>query len=80
MVANNIAFMLNAADWMIQDEQLINIRSKVVQVARMETLTPKEEQRYKWFNLLAGSVIILIFGLVRLLIRRRTGGIQREEG
>ena len=32
MVANNIAFMLNLADWMVQDEALINIRSKVLRV------------------------------------------------
>lgn len=79
MVANNIAFMLNAADWMIQDEQLINIRSKVVKMPRIDALEPQEEKQYKWFNLLAGSAIILLFGLVRLLIRRKTGGIQREE-
>ncbi|MEC7986486.1 MAG: GldG family protein, partial [Myxococcota bacterium] len=75
MVANNIAFMLNAADWMVQDEQLINIRSKVVKMPRIDALEPQEENQYKWFNLLAGSAIILLFGLVRLLIRRKTGGI-----
>ena len=30
MVANNIALMLNLADWMVQDEGLIEIRAKAI--------------------------------------------------
>ena len=37
-MANNIAFMLNLADWMVQDEDLINIRSKVLLVNLFEPL------------------------------------------
>ena len=75
MVANNIGLMLNIADWMMQDESLIAIRSKV---ARIVSFPPQElavERRIKLINLLGGSTILLCFGLLLRIVqsRRRKG-------
>ena len=71
MVANNIAFMLNLADWMAQDEDLINIRSKVLRVNTFEPLEQTELLQVRLFNLLGGTGVLLLLVGVRTLLRRR---------
>ena len=69
-VANNIAFVLNLADWMLEEESLISIRSKSVQLAPLEPLEPDEARLWKAVNLLAGSAVLWLFGLIRYFTRR----------
>ena len=71
-VANNIAFMLNQVDWMLQDESLIGIRSKNTPLPKLDPIEPAEASALKLANLLSGPLLILLFGLVRWLMRRRT--------
>ena len=71
-VANNLPFMLNLTDWMLQDESLIGIRSKNVTLPALEPLETAESRKYKLFNLLAGPALLLLLGLVRLFMRRRS--------
>ena len=76
MVANNIAFMLNLADWMVQDEALINIRSKVLRVNTFEPLDSSSLLKYRIFNLFGGSTLLLILVGFRWLLRRRKWGAR----
>lgn len=77
-IANNIAFVLNLVDWMVQDDSLIAIRSKAVQVPALRTLEPGEERVYKLLNLVGGSLVLLLVGLARWLLRRKSGGFREE--
>ena len=70
-IANNIPFMVNLVDWMVQDEELISIRSKTVQVPMMRPLEPRERDTLKAVNLLGGTVFLLLFGVLRRISRRR---------
>ena len=70
MVANNVAFMLNVADWMVQDEDLINIRSKVLRVNTFEPLTQGGLLKYRLFNLLGGIAVLMLVVLLRFFLRR----------
>ena len=69
-VANNIAFVLNLADWMLEDESLISIRSKSPQLAKLEPVEPGRASVLKAVNLFGGSVLLLLFGLLRWWSRR----------
>ncbi len=69
-VANNIAFVLNLADWLVEDESLISIRSKTVQLPKLDPVEPARASALKAVNLLAGSVLLLLFGAVRWFLRR----------
>lgn len=71
LVANNGAFMLNLADWLVQDEALIGIRSKTATLPALEPTTPSEQLGWKAFNLLAGPLALLAFGLSRQVWFRR---------
>jgi gliding-associated putative ABC transporter substrate-binding component GldG len=78
-VANNVTFMLNLADWMVQDEQLINIRSKVIRYSTFESLERDELWRWKLFNLMFGTILFLLIGGVRWGIRRRSAGYMETQ-
>lgn len=69
-VANNVSFMLSLCDWLVQDEALIGIRSKLMTTAPLASTTPAEQSAWKAFNLLAGPLLLLIYGAVRQLRRR----------
>lgn len=77
-IANNIAFMSNLADWMLEDEGLIAIRSKNVQVPVLEATTKAQRTRLKLINLLGPALLLLVFGGVKRLRRGAGGGPQRK--
>ena len=71
MVANNIAFVMNAVDWMVQDAALVSIRSKTVQVPSLEPIEPGTLTLLKLLNLLGPAALLLILGGIRATLRRR---------
>ncbi len=73
-VANNVAFMLNLVDWLVQDETLVSIRAKQVRVPQIDALEASDVWLLKAFNLVTGPLLLLVVGLVRWLLRRRDGG------
>lgn len=74
MVANNIPFMLNLADWLVQDTALIGIRSKNTEIPPIPPTTPGEQMAWKAFNLLVGPGLLLGYGALRQIRRRRQAG------
>ena len=76
MVANNIAFYAPLADWMVQDEALINIRSKVLRANTFEPLESTTLLQYRVFNLFGGSLVLFGFIGLRWLWRRGKRGLS----
>ena len=74
-VANNVAFMLNLVDWLVQDETLVSIRAKQVHMPEFDPIEPGDAQLAKAANLLTGSALLFLFGLVRWGSRRRDAGV-----
>lgn len=69
-VANNLTFMQNLVDWMVQDGSLVAIRSKTVQVPALEHQEPGTLQAAKALNLLGPAGLLILIGLARLVRRR----------
>jgi len=70
-VANNPAFMLNVADWLVKDEALLSIRSRTGHVATLEPTSAGERLMYKVLLLTVGPGLLLAFGAIRAARRRR---------
>jgi len=68
----NLIFATNAIDWLLQDERLIRIRSKDRTPPPLVFATPLERDLFKWANLLGVPVLVGLFGLIRVLWRRRS--------
>jgi len=75
-VVNQPAFMLNLVDWMVEDSSLISIRSKTVELPSLDPPDPDRARQLKLLNLLGGSLLVLIFGAVRFMLRRRGAGYR----
>ena len=70
MVANNIAFMLNLADWMVQDEALIKIRAKAIH-HRPLLVQGINTMPWKWLVFGLGFGILFLISIYRILLLRR---------
>lgn len=69
MVANNIALMLNLADWMVQDEGLIEIRAKAIH--HRPLLTQGQDLTLWKIGILGGGLFaLMVFGSIRFVFLR----------
>lgn len=68
---NNPAWMLNLADWMGQDEDLISIRSKITPPPPMKAISAEEASFFKRLNLLGGVGLIWLMGLIWWFVKYR---------
>jgi ABC-2 type transport system permease protein len=67
----NLALVLNAADWLAQDPELIAIRSKDRRPVSLVFKTAVERETAKYANLVGLPLIVALVGLVHLVRRRR---------
>jgi ABC-2 type transport system permease protein len=68
---DNGAFALNAVDWLAQDEALISIRSRDRRPPRLLFTSPVMQEAIKYVNLVGVPLLIAVWGVVRLVRRRR---------
>jgi ABC-type uncharacterized transport system involved in gliding motility auxiliary subunit len=67
----NAVFALNAIDWLAQDEALISIRSRDRRPPRLLYSSAALQQGVKYANVVLLPLLVGVFGLIRLLGRRR---------
>jgi ABC-type uncharacterized transport system involved in gliding motility auxiliary subunit len=67
----NLAFTLNAVDWLAQDEALIAIRSKDRTPPRLMFQSAAEREGVKYGNLIGLPLLVALFGAARIIRRRR---------
>jgi len=67
----NLAFTLNAVDWLAQDEDLIAIRSKDRRPPPLLFQSPAVREGVKYANLVGLPVLVGLAGVIRLIRRRR---------
>lgn len=67
----NLDFVLNAVDWLAQDDALISIRAKNRTPPKLAFASAASRDFAKYFNLIGVPLLIAIGGLVALARRRR---------
>ena len=67
----NLAFTLNAVDWLAQDEALIAIRSKDRRPPPLLFESPAVREGVKYANLIGLPLLVGLVGVIRLVRRRR---------
>jgi ABC-2 type transport system permease protein len=72
----NRDFILNSIDYLCDDSGLITVRSKELKLRLLDT-NKVDEGRIKWqlINLIAPSLLIILFGVIRNFMRRRKYGV-----
>lgn len=69
-VANNPDFVLNAVDWMVQDEALIGIRGRTAPQAPLAPTSARAQTMWKLGAMVLGPGVLVLFGLLRAARRR----------
>ncbi|MGH7527328.1 MAG: Gldg family protein [Gemmatimonadales bacterium] len=67
----NLAFTLNAVDWLAQDEALIAIRSKDRRPPPLVFQSATARETVKYANLIGLPLLVALAGLIHLIRRRR---------
>ena len=66
----NLAFVLNAIDWLAQDEALAQVRNKGMQSRPLDQISEGKATVIKAANIVGLPLLLLIIGLVRWRIRQ----------
>lgn len=79
----NMDFLLNCADWLSRDDDLMEIRTRSVRDTRLNRLDPQRAQAQYVFsqvvNIVLIPLLIIGFGIIRSVLRRRQHGSLQEE-
>ncbi|UCF98780.1 MAG: GldG family protein [Spirochaetaceae bacterium] len=81
----NLEFLANAAEWLSNSEDLLEIKTRVARDMRLNKIQDPET-RFRaamftqMFNLIVIPLLVVVFGVLRLILRRRKGVIREQEG
>ena len=71
---DNLSLILNSIDWAMQADELLEVRSKNVQIPRLNVVPNITKQLAKYINMFFIPVIIILIGLIRIIRRKRKEG------
>ena len=72
MVFDNLPFFMNCVEYLIDDNNLIETRNKVIKLRQLDVTKVKEKrQMIQFSNLVSPLLLLVIFGFVFAFIRRR---------
>ena len=64
-----IMFMQNIADWLVQAESLIAIRSKQITLKPLKNVPNFAKKMIKWINLIGPVILVIILGIILWQVR-----------
>jgi gliding-associated putative ABC transporter substrate-binding component GldG len=67
---SSVNFFMNAVDWLAQDEDLIQIRTKDIVARPLAEVSSGTKQFVKYANILGPSLLVILLGIARWMIRR----------
>jgi ABC-type uncharacterized transport system involved in gliding motility auxiliary subunit len=81
----NLEFAANSAEWLSNSEDLLEIKTRVARDMRLNKIQDPETRLRaalftQMFNLIVIPLAVIIFGVVRFIIRRRRVTLREQEG
>lgn len=70
-IPGNIKFGLNLVDWLVQDEDLLGIRSKSIAARPLDETSARLRSWIKYGNMLGPVLLVILFGLFRWRSQKR---------
>ncbi|MGA1864492.1 MAG: GldG family protein [bacterium] len=67
----NAAFFLNMVDWLTMGDALIGIRTREKTERPLPELSDEKKALIRYINIFGVSLLIILFGLVKFILRRR---------
>jgi ABC-type uncharacterized transport system involved in gliding motility auxiliary subunit len=66
----NLSFFMNTVDWLAQDEDLIQIRTRNVTARPLKEVSTGTKQFVKYANILGPPILVILLGIVIWVMRR----------
>lgn len=76
---DNIDFFSNAIDWLSDNTGLIALRGKEMKFSPIKDVSDGEKMFLKYFNFLFPLLLVLIYGIVRMQMKKRIRTKRMEE-
>ncbi len=76
--AQNAMLLLNSVDALALGGELIGIRSRVITQRTLEPMEPRAKLAYRLFTVALVPVLIALFGIVRMILRRKESALYLE--
>lgn len=77
---DNVSLMVNAIDYLSDDTGLIELRTKAVTSRPLKEVDEGERNWIKWINFALPLLLVVIYGIVRMQVKRRKRIKRMEEG
>lgn len=77
---SNLMFLLNIMDWLVEDEDLIKVRSKQIEEPQLKAVENKVKAIVKWGNVIVWPFLFGMFGLLRWRYRLNLKKIVTPQG
>lgn len=77
---DNISLMVNLIDWLSDDTGLIDLRTKTITSRPIGQMSDGTRTTLKWLNFLLPMVLVIVYGLIRMQIRRNQRIKRMQEG
>jgi gliding-associated putative ABC transporter substrate-binding component GldG len=77
---DNISLMVNSIDWLSDDTGLIDLRTKEVTSRPLKELEEGRSTFLKWLNFALPLILVVIYGIIRMQIRRNKRVKRMEVG
>jgi ABC-type uncharacterized transport system involved in gliding motility auxiliary subunit len=81
----NLEFLANTAEWLSNSEDLLEIKTRVARDMRLNKIQDPEARLRaamftQMFNLIVVPLGVIIFGVLRFIMRRRKVALREQEG
>jgi len=78
--ADNVSLLVNSIDWLSDDTGLIDLRTKEVTSRPLAEIDEGKRTLLKWLNFLLPIFLVIIYGIIRMQIRRNKRIKRMEVG
>ncbi|MFP4384807.1 MAG: GldG family protein [Spirochaetia bacterium] len=80
----NLSFISNTVEWLTNDEDLLEIKTRTVRDMRLNDIENPGRKQFTVFaaqfiNVFLIPLLVIVYGIIRMLKRRETALIKREE-
>jgi len=76
---DNIDLFSNSVDWLSDNTGLIDLRSKVLKFSPIKDVSDNEKTFLKYFNFLLPILLVLLYGIIRMQVKKRIRTKRMEE-
>jgi len=77
---DNVSLMVNSIDFLSDDTGLIDLRTKEVTSRPLDELEDGKRTFLKWLNFVLPIILVIVYGIIRMQMRRNKRVKRMEEG